>query len=283
MATSLQVRFGHEENFSRHLLESGQFEELLNRVGLRVTGEGALEVPVRHGHEGRSGRLDIHQPTTAGVVIGEIQYGTSDSNHCNRFAGYAKSFASPVAIVWVAEGFREKDLIAVASSKVPVICVQVKASAAGELKLTVLGGARLSVLSLDKRVARANARAEALLQGAPILAAIKDYIDEIVDSQKCCDFDIDSPDCWQWSMTTEQVVSHVLETSSPALKPLLAKTWSAHYKRLWEVEASGYFVGWKKAIVEQAESLWVQAKPRAKQARLEYLSETAAWRKPMCA
>ena len=272
MATALQVRFGHEENFSRHLLESGQFEQLLNRAGLKVAGEGALEVPVRYGHEGRNGRLDIHQPTTAGVVIGEMQYGTSDSNHRNRFEGYAKSFASPVAIVWVAEGFREKDLVAVASNKVPVVCVQAKASAAGEVKLTIVGGARLSVLSLDKRVARADARAEALLQDAPVLEAIKDYIDEIIDDQKCCDFDLDNPDCWQWSMTAMQVVRHVMGTSSSDRKPLLAKTWPAHFRRLSEAEASGYFSGWERAIAVQVERIWAQAKPRARQARMEYAS-----------
>lgn len=276
MATTLQARFGHEENFSRHLLESGQFGQLLSRAGLKLAGEGALEVPVQHGHKGHNGRLDIHQPTTAGVVIGEMQYGTSDSNHRNRFEGYAKNFANPVAIVWIAERFRDKDLAAVALSKVPVVCVQAKLSAAGGIKLAIVGGARLSVLSLEKRVAKANARAEALLEDAPVLAAVESYIDEMIDSQKCCDFDLDDPCCHYWSMTAEHVVDHVMETSSPALKPFLAKTWRAHYRRLQEVEASSYFAEWKQAMVAQVEPLWAEAKPRAKQARMEYLSSMAA-------
>ena len=45
MATTLQARFGHEENFSRHLLESGQFAQLLGRAGFKLAGEGELEVP----------------------------------------------------------------------------------------------------------------------------------------------------------------------------------------------------------------------------------------------
>jgi hypothetical protein len=159
MPTTLQTRFGHEENFSRYLLESGQFAQLLQRAGFAVAGEGVLELPVAKGHEGREGRLDIYQPTTAGVVIGEMQYGTSDSNHRNRFDGYAKSVANPAAIVWVAEEFRAKDIEAVASGKVPVLCVKAKEAATGEIRLTVIGGARLSAQSLACREAKACADA----------------------------------------------------------------------------------------------------------------------------
>lgn len=159
MQAALKARFGHEENFSRYLLESGQFAQLLARAGFTLAGEGALEVSVAKGHEGHEGRLDIYQPTTAGVVIGEMQYGTSDSNHRNRFEGYAKSVASPAAIVWVAERFREKDLDAVAQSKVPVVCVQAKETACNNIVLTAVGGARLSAQSLEKRVAKANEQA----------------------------------------------------------------------------------------------------------------------------
>jgi hypothetical protein len=153
--TTLKAKFGHEENFSRYLLESGQFESLLSRAGFRLAGEGELEVPVRYGHEGREGRLDIHQPTTAGVVIGEMQYGTSDSNHRNRFGGYIKSVANAAAVVWVAERFRDKDLAAVAASKVPILCVEAKQSASNNIVLTVIGGARLSAQSLARREAKA--------------------------------------------------------------------------------------------------------------------------------
>lgn len=159
MQAALKTRFGHEENFSRYLLKSGQFAQLLSRAGFTLAGEGSLEVPVAKGHEGHEGRLDIYQPTTAGVVIGEMQYGTSDSNHRNRFEGYAKSVASPAAIVWVAEKFREKDLDAVAQSKVPVVCVIAKETALDKVVLTAVGGARLSTQSLEKRAAKASEHA----------------------------------------------------------------------------------------------------------------------------
>ena len=118
-----------------------------------------MELPVAKGHKNHGGRLDIYQPTTAGAVIGEMQYGVSDSNHRNRFDGYAKSVANPAAIVWVAESFRDKDIKAVAASKVPVVCVKAALTSDGEVRLVAIGGARLSAQSLEKRVASANKQA----------------------------------------------------------------------------------------------------------------------------
>lgn len=157
--TKLSQRFGHEENLSRYLLQSGQFEALLARAGFKIAGKGSLELPVKHGHKGHQGRLDIHQPTTAGVVIGEMQYGVSDSNHRNRFEGYVKSVSNAAAVVWVAEEFRTKDLDAVVNSKTPILCVKAALNAAGELILKVIGGARLSAQSLTKRTERLTKQA----------------------------------------------------------------------------------------------------------------------------
>lgn len=164
MATALQARFGHEENFSRHLLESGVLDQLLKRVGLKTAGAGSLELPVRYGHKGHEGRLDIHQPTTAGTVIAEIQYGTSDSDHRNRFNGYLRSVSNPAAIVWFAERFRKKDLEAVAACRVPVLCAQVSLDKAGAVVASVLGGAKTALLSAEKKEAAANKKAWELVK-----------------------------------------------------------------------------------------------------------------------
>jgi hypothetical protein len=265
MPTTLQVRFGHEENFSRYLLESGQFEQLLARAGFAVAGEGALEVPVAKGHEGREGRLDIYQPTTAGVVIGEMQYGTSDSNHRNRFAGYAKSVTSPAAIVWVAERFRDKDLQAVAGSKVPVLCVTAKLSAANNIVLTAIGGARLSAQTLEKRVARANAKAAALLKNDEIIAATTKWVDDAIQTAAYMGND------WRFPKTTEDLIDKVLEETTY----LFAKTTPAHFRRLDEVRASAFFLEWKNSFAAQVEPIWAGIQERVAERRLQVERERA--------
>jgi hypothetical protein len=265
MAATIKDRFGHEENFSRYLLESGHFAQLLERAGFTVAGEGVLELPVAKGHEGREGRLDIYQPTTAGVVIGEMQYGTSDSNHRNRFEGYAKSVANPAAIVWVAEQFRDKDLQAVAMSKVPVICVQVKQTACNNIVLTAIGGARLSAQSLDKRVARANLKAKQLLQDAQVEQELERWTSEMGSVYWRY------PDSWQWEMSVEEVVEHVVERS------FLDKG-AYGRRRLERVIGSEYYSSWKTAFTPHAQAAWAKAKEQADANKLKNEAEEAKQR-----
>jgi hypothetical protein len=248
MPTTLQVRFGHEENFSRYLLESGQFEQLLARAGFAVAGEGVLEVPVAKGHEGREGRLDIYQPTTAGVVIGEMQYGTSDSNHRNRFAGYAKSVTSPAAIVWVAERFRDKDLQAVAGSKVPVLCVTAKLSAANNIVLTAIGGARLSAQSLEKRVQAADREAKRLLESVPVVEIAKNRIGEIIQAVAS------DPESGWFELSAAELVQEVVK-----YRCSFAKIESASRRRGEKVIQSAYFAEWVKDAAAEIEDLWASA------------------------
>lgn len=159
MIATLQAKFGHEENLSRHLLENGALARFLKRAGFKAAGSGQLELRVAHGAPGCEGRLDIHQPTTAGTVIVEVQYGTSDTNHRKRFPGYAKSVSNAAAIIWIAESFRGKDLELVAKSRVPVVCVKAKLATNGEVKLAAIGGARLSAQSIEQREQRATRQA----------------------------------------------------------------------------------------------------------------------------
>ena len=260
MATALQARFGHEENFSRHLLESGQFAQLLGRAGFRPAGKGALEVPVRYGHKGREGRLDIHQPTTAGVVIGEMQYGTSDSNHRDRFDGYAKSVTNPAAIVWVAESFRDKDLSAVAMSKVPVLCVQAKETAKGEITLTVFGGARISAQSLEKRVAKAEAKAKQILPGLKLEERVLERIENIAQLF-AKDGDVEHLESWL-SLTAEEFVDDTIEYSID------------NWKTGWLIGTS-CFSEWKASFTLQVEVLWAGTRSRAEQLRAEVENQIA--------
>lgn len=265
LMTILSQKFGHEENFSRYLLESGQFEALLCRAGFNVAGKGDLELPVRYGHKGCEGRLDIHQPTTAGVVIGEMQYGVSDSNHRNRFAGYAKSVSNPAAIFWVAEGFRAKDLEAVSASKVPVICVQAKL-VAGEVRLTAIGGARLSAQSLDRRVKKQNEEASKYLAegcgggypGQPAIDVLADCFKEIAQSA------VEYPDSWAALTPVADLVKSEIARGSLRF----GKTEPSNRKRSELVLNSDYFRVWLDDNAEALECAWQNALVNA-QARLD--------------
>jgi hypothetical protein len=255
MTTALQTRFGHEENLSRYLLESGQFAQLLSRAGFRLAGNGELEVPVAYGHEGKSGRLDIHQPTTAGVVIGEMQYGTSDSNHRNRFSGYVKSVANAAAVVWVAERFRDKDLADVATSKVPVLCVQAKEAADGEIRLVVLGGAKFSVQSLEKRAARINNDAWGWVMNANVRQMMEEELDQLV---RMVDADTDIAQLMA-SCTPARVVDDLLTCGTYSFARAWAGTRAASEKRALLISSCldaslirGYLMGVAVEVVQQA-------------------------------
>jgi hypothetical protein len=253
--TTLKAKFGHEENFSRYLLESGQFESLLSRAGFRLAGEGELEVPVRYGHEGREGRLDIHQPTTAGVVIGEMQYGTSDSNHRNRFGGYIKSVANAAAVVWVAERFRDKDLAAVAASKVPVLCVEARETVNGEVRLVVLGGAKFSVQSLEKRAAKINDDAWNWVMNANVRQLMEQELDGFI---RVVDAKTDIARLMA-SCTPEKVVDDLLTGATYSFDRAWAGTRPASQKRALLISSCldaslirGYLMGVAVEVVKQA-------------------------------
>lgn len=123
--TSLSDIYGHEENLSKAISASASFEELLNICGVVSTDKSIFETRVDRGHDGREGRIDIIQPTTAGVVIVEVQYGTSDSSHARRLQNYASNFRRPAFVIWIAEEFRKEHIAIFEQAKTPVLCAKV--------------------------------------------------------------------------------------------------------------------------------------------------------------
>ena len=121
--TSLSEIYGHEENLSKAIAESDSFEDLLNICGVVPTEKAIFETRVDLGHDDHEGRIDIIQPTTAGVVIVEVQYGTSDNSHARRLQNYATNFRKPAFVVWVAEKFRKDHVALFEQEKTPVLCI----------------------------------------------------------------------------------------------------------------------------------------------------------------
>lgn len=128
--TSLSDLYGHEENLSKAIAASNSFRELLAACGVAATEKAMFETWVDRGHEGRAGRIDIIQPTSAGIVIAEVQYGTSDGSHARRLQNYAANFRNPAFIIWIAEKFREDHANLFERAKTPVLCARI--SQAGE-------------------------------------------------------------------------------------------------------------------------------------------------------
>lgn len=126
--TSLSEIYGHEENLSKAIAESDSFEDLLNICGVVPTEKAIFETRVDLGHDDHEGRIDIIQPTTAGVVIVEVQYGTSDNSHARRLQNYATNFRKPAFVVWVAEKFRKDHVALFEQEKTPVLCATVSQS-----------------------------------------------------------------------------------------------------------------------------------------------------------
>ena len=93
--------------------------------GVVSTDKSIFETRVDRGHDGREGRIDIIQPTTAGVVIVEVQYGTSDSSHARRLQNYASNFRRPAFVIWIAEEFRKEHIAIFEQAKTPVLCAKV--------------------------------------------------------------------------------------------------------------------------------------------------------------
>lgn len=148
--TTLSAHFGHEENLSKYIATSGLLTGLIHLMGAEPVGKPELEVRVAEGAAGRMGRLDVLQATNAGNVIFETQYGTSDRQHRERFAGYASSIKKPLVIVWAAESFRAKDVEAVRFSKTPVLCVELRF--AKQLALRPIHSIQTALGSLDDRI-----------------------------------------------------------------------------------------------------------------------------------
>lgn len=126
--TSLSEIYGHEENLSKAIAESDSFEELLNICGVVPTEKAIFETRVDLGHDDHEGRIDIIQPTTAGIVIVEVQYGTSDNSHAKRLQNYATNFRKPAFVIWVAEKFRKDHAALFEQAKTPVLCATVSQS-----------------------------------------------------------------------------------------------------------------------------------------------------------
>ena len=123
--TSLPELYGHEENLSKAVAASSALERLLAACGVVATDKALFETQVDLGHDDRSGRIDIIQPTTAGIVIVEVQYGNSDGSHARRLQNYASHFRYPAFAIWIAEKFRIDHTTMFELAKTPVLCAKV--------------------------------------------------------------------------------------------------------------------------------------------------------------
>lgn len=153
--TSLSEIYGHEESLSKAIAESNSFEELLNICGVVPTEKPIYETRVDLGHDDRQGRIDIIQPTTAGIVIVEVQYGTSDSSHARRLQNYATNFRKPAFVIWVAENFRKEHIALFEQAKTPVLCAKVSSNE-GILTLTKASPIFWTKQSQAKRIKEAH-------------------------------------------------------------------------------------------------------------------------------
>jgi hypothetical protein len=154
--------YGHEENLSKAIAESGSFEELLNACGVVPTEKAVYEKRVDLGHDDRQGRIDIIQPTTAGVVIVEVQYGTSDSSHARRLQNYATNFRKPAFVIWVAEKFRKEHIALFEQAKTPVLCAKVTCNE-GVLTLSRASPIFWTKQSQEKRIKEAHRKCVELM------------------------------------------------------------------------------------------------------------------------
>ena len=74
--STLKNKYGHEENLSKAIANSKTLKDLLVKCGSEITEEASFEQKVEKGHQGHMGRIDIVQPTSSGIVIIEVQYGS---------------------------------------------------------------------------------------------------------------------------------------------------------------------------------------------------------------
>ena len=152
---SLSEIYGHEENLSKAIASSESFEELLNTCGVVSTEKAIFETRVDRGHDDHEGRIDILQPTTGGIVIVEVQYGTSDGSHAKRLQNYATNFRKPAFIIWVAEKFRKEHTALFQQAKTPVLCAKVSQSEDG-IKVKKASPINWTKQSQAKRVREAH-------------------------------------------------------------------------------------------------------------------------------
>jgi len=153
--SALKERFGHEENLSKAIAGSPSFRALLNQCGVEITEKAIFETRVDLGHDGREGRIDIIQPTTSGVVIVEVQYGTSDGAHAERLQNYATNFRKPAFVIWIAESFRKDHVARFEQAKTPVLCARAKLSD-GKLTLAKASPITWTKTSQAKRAIEAH-------------------------------------------------------------------------------------------------------------------------------
>ena len=155
--------YGHEENLSRAIAVCESFKELLCICGVIPTEKAIFETRVDLGHDGCKGRIDIIQPTTAGVVIVEVQYGKSDNSHALRLQNYATNFRKPAFVIWVAEEFRKDHVALFEQANIPVLCARVKETEAG-LSLKKASPIFWTKQSQEKRVKEAHKKCLELMK-----------------------------------------------------------------------------------------------------------------------
>lgn len=165
--TSLRERFGHEEQLSAALAASEELAAILADYGVTTDGTFHLEVPVKKGHDGHKGRVDVILGSNRGPVIVETQYGRADRYHAARLQNYASSVPNAALVVWVAESFDKKALDEFKLAKWPVSCVSVAIAEEG-FALTKLTGNDHVKKSQAKRIAANRKKLETLLNKYPI-------------------------------------------------------------------------------------------------------------------
>ena len=160
---SLKEKYGHEENFSKAIAESITFSSLLEKCGAKITEDPSFEKRVDKGHEGHEGRIDIVQPTSAGIVIVEVQYGRSDNNHARRLENYAANYRKPAFVIWVAESFRTEHKNIFQHSKTPVLCARASLSD-NNLVLKQASPITWTKQTQSKRVQESNKKCKELME-----------------------------------------------------------------------------------------------------------------------
>ena len=151
---SLSEIYGHEENLSKAIASSESFEELLNTCGVVSTEKQSLKPELTEGTMIMKDE-STYQPTTGGIVIVEVQYGTSDGSHAKRLQTTHPNFRKPAFIIWVAEKFRKEHTALFEQAKTPVLCAKVSQSEDG-IKIKKASPINWTKQSQAKRVREAH-------------------------------------------------------------------------------------------------------------------------------
>lgn len=221
MATTapfLAAQYGHEERLSRDIA-THHMPRLLEQLGVVATMAPLLEAGVEKGPAGMGGRLDILQPTDAGVVIVENQYGVSDSFHLDKLEAYASNFSSVLCVVWIAEHFKPEHLRQVEELDFCVCCFQAVHSEGGGIELVPASEASLAKLPTEdqlrlmkeaERPRRESARAKALSDAKDTYwLHVHDYAQRFCED--FCDVVVDGIKMWtKDSVTVDDVVDDIM-------------------------------------------------------------------------